>query len=124
MTAQYLAAERKGDVVVLRFHARVNADAYTTPAIASDLQSLGDPGREKAMVLDLANLDYASSAFLGTLIAWYQDAEERGVRLRLCAVNPRLLEVFRLVNLDRFIPIDAGVEEALRALRAGDDPGR
>ncbi|MEK7269877.1 MAG: STAS domain-containing protein [Planctomycetota bacterium] len=116
---QYLSTDRKGGVLFLRFRHKIAADAYSTPAITEDLEMAAELAKGKSIVLDLANLDYASSAFLGTLLAWHQKAAASGAHVRLCSVNPRLMEIFRIVNLDKAFPIDDSAEAAFQTLNGG-----
>jgi anti-sigma B factor antagonist len=57
------------------------------------------------LVLDCAQLDYISSAGIGTLIETYKRLHREGHRLRLENVTPRVRSVFRLANLDTVLDI-------------------
>jgi anti-anti-sigma factor len=52
------------------------------------------------------------SSGLGMVVRHYVRCQDKGVRFIASGVNPRVLELFRLTNVDTVIPLIATVEEA------------
>lgn len=57
------------------------------------------------VVLDLAALSFCDARGLGTLVRINSYAGQAGCALRLVSPPPRLLEIMRLVNLDRELTV-------------------
>jgi anti-anti-sigma factor len=52
------------------------------------------------------------STGLGMVVRHYVRCQDKGVRFVAAGVSPRVLELFKLTNVDAVIPIIAAVEEA------------
>lgn len=69
------------------------------------------------VVLDLAGVDYCDSAGLGVLVHTYGLLNERGGKLRLCGVQPRVAAMLHMTKTDTFLPLDAARDESVAALK-------
>lgn len=76
------------------------------------LSAAVEEGKSK-MVLDMAEVNYISSAGLRTLADVVTKNREAGGDLKLVAVNQRVLRVLRIIGFDRFFSIYDTVEEAI-----------
>jgi anti-sigma B factor antagonist len=65
-----------------------------------------------SMVLDMAQVDYISSAGLRTLADALSQSRENGGDIKLAGVNPKVLRVFRIIGFDRFFSIHDSVAAA------------
>ena len=70
------------------------------------------------MVFDLTAVDFLDSAGLGMLIYTYGALKKTGGSIRLCGVDPRILNLLKLTNSDSFLAIDATREDSLAAINA------
>jgi anti-sigma B factor antagonist len=70
-------------------------DALTAPDLATALTQQLDAGNLK-VVVDLAELDYTSSAGLRALLSGAKEARARGGDLRLAGAKPTVQRVFDL----------------------------
>ena len=83
-------------------------DARVQEALAGGIMGL---------VFDLTGVDYSDSAGLGMLMYTQGLMNEKGGRLRLCGVSPRVRSMLEMTKTVTFLSIDAAREESLAALR-------
>lgn len=69
-------------------------------------------GAAPTTILDLSGVPYIDSAGMGAVINFYTHAQNRGGRLIVSGVNPRVFELFRITRMDRVLTIVGTVEEA------------
>ena len=62
-------------------------------------------GGSKSIIIDGSKLDYISSAGLGVFMSYLEDFQEKGISMKICALTPRVYEVFKILGLDQLIPI-------------------
>jgi anti-anti-sigma factor len=78
-----------------------------------DLQLMLPTGEAPAVnIFDLTDVPYMDSSGLGMVIRHYVRCQDKGVRFIAAGVGPRVLELFRLTNVDAVIPMITTVEEA------------
>ncbi len=75
------------------------------------LQAAVAEGKHK-MALDMAAVAYISSAGLRTLADILTKNREAGGDLKLVALNPKVLRVFRIIGFDKFFSIYDTLEAA------------
>ena len=81
-------------------------DALTAPQLTQHLDAQLQAGNAK-LVVDLAKLDYTSSAGLRVLLNTVKEARSRGGDLRLAAVQANVKKVFDMsgfVSIIKFFP--------------------
>ncbi|MHC4749788.1 MAG: STAS domain-containing protein [Planctomycetota bacterium] len=61
-------------------------------------------GDEK-LILNFANVQFMSSAFLGLLVKIHKRVSEQGGHLALCKVDPTIYKVFEITNLTKVFQI-------------------
>lgn len=64
------------------------------------------------LILNFGNVGFLSSAVLGMLIRVSKRTYERDGVLRLCNINPRIYEIFRITRLTKTFDIYSDVESA------------
>lgn len=64
------------------------------------------------LILDFGNVRFLSSAVLGMLIRISKRIYEHDGRLRLCNINPRIYEIFKITRLTKTFDIYSDVESA------------
>ena len=67
-------------------------------------------------ILDLIGVPYMDSAGMGLIINCYVHCQNRGVKLVVAGVSPRVHELFKMTRVDTVIPQAASVEEAESAI--------
>ncbi|HLB74086.1 MAG TPA: STAS domain-containing protein [Sedimentisphaerales bacterium] len=65
------------------------------------------------MILDFGNVRFLSSAVLGLLIRISKRIYERDGRLKLCNINPKIYEVFKITRLTKTFDIYKDVDSAV-----------
>jgi anti-sigma B factor antagonist len=78
-----------------------------------EAEEAGD--RQVLHVMDLTDVPYVDSAGLGMMVSHYVRCQDRGVRLVLAGVNPRVMQMLEMTRTDDLFPRVATVEEADRA---------
>jgi anti-anti-sigma factor len=71
------------------------------------------------LAIDLTAVEYADSGGLGMLVFAYGAIAEKGGKMRVCGVTPRLLSLLKLTKTDTFLPMDLSRAESLAALAKG-----
>jgi anti-sigma B factor antagonist len=80
------------------------------------LASLIEQADGIALVLDFSNVRFMSSAVLGLLIKVSKRVYEREGRLALCAIGPKIYEVFKITRLTKIFDIYKDVDTAVERL--------
>lgn len=107
---------RDGIAVVVRVTGEL--DTLTAPAVDAQLTDLqADLAESAALVLDLSDLTFMSSAGLALLVTHHERCAEQGNRLVVVAGNNRaVLRPMRITGLDTMLDLVATVADA-----TGDD---
>jgi anti-sigma B factor antagonist len=96
-------------------------DTATVARLRQRLFDLAASGRP--LVVDLDQVSFIDSAGLGALVGTAKQADAYGGGLHLVCARPKIRQLFRLVGLDRQIPLARSLDEALAALAtAGTTP--
>jgi anti-sigma B factor antagonist len=107
----------RGDWVVVEVTG--DLDLASAPALRQEVLALLNTG-QRHIVLDLTPTDFLDSIGLGTIVAVLKRVRVLGGSLVVVCPEPRLQRVFRVVELDRILPLHESVDAAL----AGSVPGR
>lgn len=89
-------------------------DATTAPLFEQEVMPMLDAG-DKSFLLDLARLDYVSSAALRHLLTLARKAEDKGGRVALLSMQSQILEIFDLAGFTQLFHVYTDREEALRS---------
>ena len=82
-------------------------------ALQETIMSVIEQSKGINLVLDFANVRFLSSAVLGLLIRISKRVYEQDGRLRLCSINPKIYEVFKITRLTKTFDIYKDVESAI-----------
>jgi len=72
------------------------------------------------LILDFRNVRFLSSAVLGLLIRVSKKIYEHDGQLRLCNIDPRIHEIFKITRLTRVFDIHRDLESASESLSTAD----
>jgi len=89
-------------------------DGTNAPAVEKDI--LAQLGDHKSLVVDLAGIDYISSAGLRVLLVAAKTARQRGGSLMLVAPKPAIVEILKISGFDKILPIHPTMDAAVAAL--------
>jgi anti-anti-sigma factor len=89
-------------------------DAYTARDLDKTLSALIAQGQNR-LIVDLAQLDYISSAGLRVLLHAQQSARAGGGDVQLCSPNTYVRKVLEMAGMPQLLRIAATRAEALRS---------
>jgi anti-anti-sigma factor len=119
LTFEREVGEAQGTVVFRfsgPFTARTVFECQSPEAVSRmfDLQLMLPSGEPPTVnIFDLTDVPYMDSSGLGMVVRHYVRCQDKGVRFMAAGVNPRVLELFKLTNVDAVIPMTDIVEEAI-----------
>ena len=108
-----IVVEEKGEVTVVRFRESDILDQINIQEIGEEMYSVVETKPGIKMVVDFQGVEYLSSTALGKLITLKKKVEAAKGKLRLAAIKPEIMEVFRITRLDTIFDIKSNVAEAL-----------
>lgn len=104
---------RSGGTLVVTPSGRLNAES--AQVFQERLLTAIEAG-ETAVLLDLAHLEYISSAGLRSLLIAAKRLQARDGRFAICALTANVLEVFRMSGFDTIIDVHPDRATALQSL--------
>ena len=90
-------------------------DAATAPDLLTSLQSVMDDGASQ-LIIDMANVEYMSSAGLRTLLGAVKQARGAGGDLRLAAAQPAVKRVLDMSGFTGILKTFDSVDDALGSI--------
>lgn len=107
--------ETRNDLDIV--HLEGALDFRTFPRLEIVTRELMEQGRYR-VVFDCLNLNYVSSATLGSLVAFSRQAREQGGDLKLASVPEDIMAIIRLLGFDTVLDIQPDTDAAVRAFAA------
>ncbi len=95
-----LLISRIGDVTVVNFRNKSILDAAAVQSLAEQLYVLVDKQAQRKLVLDFSEVQFLSSAMLGSLLVLRQKSEKIGGKVVLCGLRSKLREIFKITRLE------------------------
>ena len=102
--------ERIKDALVL--HTQGRLDAHTAATFESALMARLE-GKPTKLVLDLAGVEYISSAGLRAILVAVKRGKAQGCTFAACRLRPNIREVMDLSGFGNLIPMHATIDEAV-----------
>jgi len=118
MTAQKSQVQvfNDGDFVRVEFTARHIIDEVAIRQIGNELTKVVDGLQRPRMIVSFRGVEHLSSAALGTLLTVLNRVKARDGQLRLCDINPQILQIFEITKLNRVLRIERDVATAKASL--------
>jgi len=107
-----LAFEQKGRIWVGTIRANSVLSAANVSEFGAEVLAFIAKNPGLNLILNFEHVDYLSSAVLTELLRINKAMTETRGSLRLCAISPVILEVFKITNLDRIFVIHSDDVEA------------
>ncbi len=82
-------------------------------AIEHSIMPLINDADTVKMIINFSNVKFLSSAVLGLLIRISKKIYEKQGQLRLCCIDPKILNVFKITRLDRVFEIYDTQDQAI-----------
>ena len=112
-----LQISAEGDVTVVALTERRILDEVGISEIGEQLGSMAIQSPKPKFILDFASVAHMSSSALGMLITLHKRIRERNGELRLCNIQPAILEVFHITRLSEIFNICSSRQEALDSMK-------
>ena len=84
-------------------------------ALQDSIMSLIEQIERVNLILDFCNVKFLSSAVLGLLIRISKKLYSDDGQLRLCNIDPKIHEIFKITRLDKVFDIHPDVESAVES---------
>jgi|SRR5690349_21809327 anti-sigma B factor antagonist len=110
-----------GDVVIVDVQGPIAPDDDSYVVLRDTLRKLIDRGRT-LILLNVADLTYVDSVWLGAMVQAYASAARHGGALKLLHVRSRFRELLRVTKLDTVFDLFESEEEAEASFGAPDGP--
>ncbi len=101
MASEHLIVQAYEGIVLVKITKERLLDAPVIAAIGDDLLKLTDRYPKISLVLDLADVGYLSSAFIGKLMALFKAVTAVKGRMAVTGVKPALMPLFTVTRLDK-----------------------
>jgi anti-sigma B factor antagonist len=85
-------------------------------ALQDSIMSVVEQAKRIRLVLDFGNVRFLSSAVLGMLIRLSKRIYEQDGQLKLCNINPKIYEIFKITRLTTTFDIHKDVDSAIDEL--------
>ena len=110
-----LKHEEKGDTLFVYLTDAKILDDATTHEIGKRLMDSVERAAHtaKRMAVDFRNVQFMSSAMIGKIILLNKKCKSSEVKLKLCNISPNVMEVFKLMRLNKVLDIQKDEEKAL-----------
>jgi anti-sigma B factor antagonist len=89
-------------------------------ALQEAIISIIDESGRLNLILDFRNVRFLSSAVLGLLIRISKRIYESDGQLKLCNIDRKIHEVFKITRLTKIFDIQRDLESAIESLSSGD----
>ena len=110
-----------GDATIVSFTDEKILEEKDINELQASLMAVIESAASKInLILDFGNVRFLSSAVLGLLIRVSKRIYEQEGQLRLCNINPRIYEIFKITRLTKTFDIYTDVESAAEDMSRAD----
>ena len=111
-----ISVEYSGDATIITFTDEKILEEKDIKVLQESIMSVIEQAKRVNLILDFGNVRFLSSAVLGLLIRVSKRIYERDGSLRLCNINPKIYEIFKITRLTKTFDIYKDVESAAEDL--------
>jgi len=115
-----ISVEYDENATIIRFTDEKILEETDIKALQTSIISVIEQAERTNLILDFVNVRFLSSAVLGLLIRISKRIYERDGQLRLCNINPKIYEIFKITRLTKTFDIYNNVESAIEDLSQSD----
>lgn len=108
-----LRAETNDDVLVIYFNESKILDEAKIQQIHNELNEQLDEVPNGKLLLNFQNVSFMSSAMIGKIILLNKKCKASDVKFKLCNISDNVMEVFKLMRLNKVLDISKDEEKAL-----------
>ncbi len=106
-----------GPIAIARLEDEKILDETQLQSLEGSFLPLIDQNPGLQLVIDFTKVKFLTSSVLGLLIRISKKVYEKEGALRLCAINPKIQEVFKITRLDKIFEIFPSWEDAVVGLK-------
>lgn len=110
-----LRSEEKGEILVVYFNDAKILDEAKIQQIGNELMEKVGEAPNAKLLLNFSNVTFMSSAMIGKVILLNKKSKGAKVNLKLCEISDNVMEVFKLMRLNKILDIQKSEEKALAA---------
>ena len=111
-----ISVEYTGNATIVSFTDEKILEERDIKALQESIMSIVEQAERINLILDFGNVRFLSSAVLGLLIRISKRIYERDGQLRLCNINAKIYEIFKITRLTKTFDIYKDVESAAEDL--------
>jgi anti-sigma B factor antagonist len=115
-----VAVEYAESATIVTFNDEKILEEKEIKALGESITSVIEQAERISLILDFRNVQFLSSAVLGLLIRVSKKVYERDGQLKLCNINPKIHEIFKITRLNKIFDICQDVEDATESLATAD----
>lgn len=110
-----IRSEENGEVLVVYFNDAKILDEAKIQQIGKELIEKADSSASgtKKMLVNFQNVSFMSSAMIGKIILLNKKAKSADLKLKLCNISDTVMEVFKLMRLNKILDIQKDEEKAI-----------
>jgi len=107
-----ISVEYVGNATIITFTDEKILEEKAIQKLQDSIMSVVEQAECINLILDFCNVRFLSSAVLGLLIRISKRVYQRDGQLRLCNINPKIYEIFKITRLNKIFDIYKDLEMA------------
>ena len=111
-----ISVEYTDKATIISFTDRKILEERDIRSLQASVMSVVEQGEGINLILDFGTDEFLSSAVLGLLIRISKRVVEHAGKLKLCNINPKIYEVFKITQLTKVFDIHKDVRGAVASL--------
>lgn len=111
-----ISVEYAEDIIVIAFTNEKILEEKDIKLLQESILSVIERAEQIKLILDFCNVQFLSSAVLGLLIRISKKIYELGGQLRLCNIDPKIYEIFKITRLTNVFEINPDRDSAIESL--------
>ena len=111
-----ITVEYAGNATIIGFTDQKILEEKDIKVLQESIMSVIEQAERINLILDFGNVRFLSSAVLGLLIRISKRIYEHDGQLRLCSINPKIYEIFKITRLTKTFDIYNNIESAMEGL--------
>ena len=108
--------EYTGDATVVSFTDEKILEEREIASLQESIMSVIELPESINLILDFGNVRFLSSAVLGLLIRISKRIYEHDGQLKLCNINPKIYEIFKITRLTKTFDIYKDLDSAIKEI--------
>jgi len=116
-----ISVEYSENATIITFTDEKILEETDIQAILESIMSVVEQTERINLILDFQNVRFLSSAVLGLLIRISKRIYEHDGQLKLCNINPKIYEIFKITRLNKVFDIYQDIESATENTSKAND---